>query len=282
MIPRIPRDGNVAYHAGMSHQDGLVDFVDLPLPVAAEAVQGLRLAHITDLHIHGHTRRHRRIATALQQVQPDLIMFTGDYVTRWRPHHTAFEVLDRMCAAVAPRLGMFGVFGNHDPPSLREQLQGLPVTWLSDGVHRFADLPLEVWGADTTSGIGCDGLALAEQVGGGPETEDRPVRLVLCHLPSFLPTASDLGADAMFSGHTHGGQIRLPGARALRNSTSLPLRLTSGLLRLRHTLCCISRGLGEVLLPIRTFCPPHLPVFTLLRGDLPGQYSDHVVNVRRW
>lgn len=292
---QFPRQANRRYHAVMRLTNGIVDYLDLSLPAAPEALEGLRLAHITDLHVHGHTRRHRHIAAALKRLRPDLVVFTGDYVTRWRRHDAALEALDRLCAAVDPPRGMFGVYGNHDPPSLRQQFEQLPITWLNNAVHRFQDLPLEIWGADTQCQLGHDSLALAGQIAqrpdpaGRPLPEDphagrnrRPLRLLLCHLPSFLPTAADLSADVMFAGHTHGGQIRLPGARALRNSTDLPLRLTAGVLRHRNTLCCISRGLGEVLLPLRLFCRPQLPVYTLRRGAMLGRYTDHIINVRSW
>ena len=274
---------------------GFVEYLDLTLPEVPEELLGLRLAHLTDLHIHGHRRRHGRIAAALKQLNPDLVLLTGDYVTRWWRHEVAFEAMGRICAAVDPPRGIFGVFGNHDGQPLRHRLEGLPVTWLNNTVHRFADLPLEIWGSDTRYDHTQDGLALAEQLGpqSTPATGDAPdkaappsprpvVRLLLSHLPSFLPTAADLGADVMFSGHTHGGQIRLPGGRALRNSTDLPLHLTSGLLRHRNTICYVSRGLGEVLLPIRFCCPPQLPVYTIRRGPLPGEYTDQIVNVRPW
>jgi predicted MPP superfamily phosphohydrolase len=273
----------------MQSWEELVDYVDLPLPHASAAVQGLRIAHITDLHIHGHRRRHKQIADALRCTKPDLVMFTGDYVTRWQRHNVASEVLERLCAATDPRLGRFGVFGNHDPPLLRKQFETLPIRWLNDAVYRFDDLPLEIWGADTHETLGQDSVPLAQQIVGqsspeptGAQDATLPVRLLLCHLPAFMPSAADLSADVMMSGHSHGGQIRLPLVGPLRNSSDLPLRLTSGLLRHRNTLCCISRGLGEVVLPVRLFCPPQLPLYTLRRDDLPGAYSDHIVNVRPW
>jgi predicted MPP superfamily phosphohydrolase len=86
----------------------------------------------------------------------------------------------------------------------------------------------------------------------------------------------------MFSGHTHGGQCRLPTGRALINSTDLPLRLTSGLLRHKNTICLVSRGLGEVHMPLRAFCPPQLPVYTLRVGPMHGQFTHRIENVLPW
>jgi hypothetical protein len=105
---------------------------------------------------------------------------------------------------------------------------------------------------------------------------------MLSHYPMYLPTVADMGVDLMFSGHTHGGQWRVPFAGALYNSSDLPMFLSSGILRHRRTLCVVSRGLGETWLPIRFFCPPHMPLYTLHRGPLPGQHTDRLENVQPW
>jgi len=270
-----------AYHLDMSYAGPIVEPVDLCLPGLPPALSGLRIGHVSDLHAYRHRRRYRRIARELAQARPDLIVLTGDHVTRWRPANVAGEVLAGMCDQLDPPMGMFGVHGNHDANELRGELQALPITWLDNASHRFEGLPLEILGADTHFRSGHDSVALAEQLTPGQRTTPT-VRLLLCHIPTFLPTASDLAADIMFAGHTHGGQIRLPGGRALCNSTDLPLDLTSGVLRHRNTLCCVSRGLGEVLLPCRLFCRPQLPIYTLCSGPMPGQYSDDIVNVLPW
>ena len=272
------------YYWAMSPARSILDQVDLALPKLPEALAGLKIAHITDLHAHGPRRRHGKIADLLRQVRPDMIVCTGDYVTRWHHSNNAPQVLAEIRAAVDPPLGVFGVHGNHDLPELRDQLQSLDITWLDNQVHRFQQLPLEIGGADTDYYNGPDSVALAEQLGCDQQVSPRrrSVRLVLCHLPTFLPAAADLGTDIMFAGHTHGGQIRLPGGLALRNSTDMPLGLTAGVLRHRNTVCCTSRGVGEVLLPIRVFCSAQLPVYTLCQGAMPGEYTDHIENVIPW
>jgi hypothetical protein len=113
-------------------------------------------------------------------------------------------------------------------------------------------------------------------------TAPRTLRLMLAHYPGYLPTAADLGVDLVFSGHTHGGQCRIPPNRALHNSSDLPMHLTSGILRHQRTLCVVSRGLGESLLPLRLFCPPHIPVYTIRRGPLAGEATGAMVNLRPW
>jgi predicted MPP superfamily phosphohydrolase len=105
---------------------------------------------------------------------------------------------------------------------------------------------------------------------------------MLSHMPHFLGHAADMGMHAVFAGHTHGGQIRLPTGHALVNSTDLPLHLTSGLLRHRDTLAAVSRGVGVTRFPLRLFCPAHVPIYNLRRGPMPGEASQGIVCVRMW
>lgn len=275
----------------MAFTDPLITPVSLTLPGLPAGLEGLRIVHLSDLHVHRRRGRHRRIAQALEPLEFDLAVFTGDYITFSTHEDTAFEVISEICRAIRVKHGMFGVFGNHDTPNLHRLFQELPVHWLHDAAVQLSDVPLEILGFKMDRWSFPDPVAtLADLPANGidgsahdnHEAQTRPLRILLSHLPTYLPTAADLGVDLMLSGHTHGGQCRLPWRRAIVNSTDLPWRLTSGILRHRNTLCVVSRGLGEVWLPIRLFCPPHIPVYTLRRGALPGQPTEHIENVMPW
>ena len=247
------------------------------------ALEGLRIAHLTDLHITRDRGRHRWIAQDLRALSLDLVLFTGDYMSDPGDEATASRVMERVCGDLRPRLGMFGVFGNHDTPLMRRLLKDLPITWIHNGVETLSAAGIQVLGFDQDCDREADPVLTAWALGKRPQaTGSRPLRLLLCHRPIYLSVASDMGVDLMFSGHTHGGQCRLPTGHALCNSSKLPLRLTSGILRHRDTLCAVSRGLGEVTLPLRLFCPPHLPVYTLRPGPLEGQRTEAMENVRKW
>jgi len=275
------------------HRSRLIQPVNLPLANLPASLDGLRIAHLTDLHITRPRRRLNRIRALLGNLRVDLVVFTGDYITHVDDVDAGVAVMAQLCQSVKPRLAMFGVFGNHDTPELRKRLAKLPVHWLNNQTHRFEDLPLEI------SGFEADTIAMPDSVatlfdfesgnGGAPpgavvsgDPPPRPVRLLLSHFPHYLPVAADLGVDVMIAGHTHGGQMRLPGARAIYNSADLPRHLTSGILRHRDTLGVISRGLGESRFPLRLFCPPHLPIYTLRNGTPPGKYTDHIELLERW
>lgn len=241
----------------------------------------MRIAHVSDTHVRKPRRRHRRIARELERASADLIVLTGDFISYKGDEDIGMTVLEELSPLLRPRLGAFGVFGNHDTAEFRQRCQSLPVRWVG-GRRERVDESLEVVGFETGQSLGFDSVEHLLHDGESTRPESRPLKLVLAHSPVALPSAADLGGDVVFSGHTHGGQCRLPFKRALVNSTDLPLRLTAGVLRHRNTLCLISRGLGEVKLPLRVFCPPQLPIYTLRRGPLPGAFSHGITNTRPW
>lgn len=266
---------------------GLIEPADLSLPNLPPGLEGARIAHVSDLHVRRPRRLHNHMIDQLASLRVDLLVFTGDYMDREIHAQASFEVLRRLCERVRPTIGAFGVLGNHDTSDFRQAAEALPVHWLVNQVHCVADPPMEVFGLDAARHYQPDSVALAlDHAPGDDAASDRRFRLLLSHYPKWIPTASDLGVDLMLAGHTHGGQIRLPTGHALFNSSDLPLRLTSGVLRHRNTLVAISRGLGEAapygLVGVRLFCPPHLPVYTLRRQPLPGLYCDGIEMIQRW
>jgi len=269
---------------------GLLQPADLPISTLPGALDGVRIAHITDLHASRHRRRHDQIIAQLQAVRVDLVFYTGDYMDHTGDEKIACEVLSKIANALRPRWGSFGVFGNHDNTRFRDMVlsQDLPIHWLENRGVMLDQAPIEILGLSALKHQRIDAVRLAiDSPPVGIEQENaastgKRLRLMLCHFPSGIKTAADMGAHAVFVGHTHGGQIcPLPG-RPLYNSTDLPLSCTSGVLRTGNTLAAISRGLGETLMPVRLFCPPHLPVYTLRKAGLPGQATDVPVNVRPW
>lgn len=286
--PASPRD-----HAGMPLAYGLTDPIDLALTHLPHAMDRFRIAHLTDLHILGRTKRMDRLIHQLAKLRLDLGVLTGDYMLRDRPtaQSQALPYLRDLTNAVKPKLGWYGIFGNHDKPELIEQLQQLPINWLSDEAVALHDKPVEIVGLRCTNQqVTPEPLAAANAVANLPtahDERDARLRLVLSHRPDFLPLASDLGADLMLAGHTHGGQMRLPFNFPLYNSSDLPLHLSSGVLRHRDTLAVVSRGLGTTgffgsRLRFRLLCPPHAPVYTLRRNTTPGQFSDDITRISRW
>lgn len=243
-------------------------------PELPRALEGLRVLHVSDPHV----RRSERISpwwgrvlSAVERTPADLMVLTGDYMNHAGDEHAALWMLARLVRAARCRLGVFGVMGNHDTPTFAELAKRVRgVRWLWDEQVDVPGLPLRLigtgWPEDVLSASLSDG-ALA---GAGEERGGR-FRMVLAHRPTALVPSAALGHHLVLAGHTHGGQVRLHAGMAPHTSSDLPPDLASGVLRLGSTLCCVSRGLGEAVVPgLRVNCPAHLPLYTLQRRALAG------------
>ena len=278
----------------------MVEHVRIQLPNLPPALEGLRIAHITDTHFFREQigTRMERVIRELAHTSIDLAFLTGDYMDE--PGHEEFAAkhLATLISAMRPRLGFAGVFGNHDTVKSRAMFRKIAgVHWLENqwlGGEMALPEGLAIAGLGTActhggpkEGVECDGVALAVSREAA-RASTATVRLVLSHKHVHLPLLADMRVDVVFSGHTHGGQCRSPvpwnwrGARALVNSTDWPLHLTSGVMLHRRTLATVSRGMGETTLRVRAFCPMHLVVVELARGARPGGEPRGVVNVRPW
>lgn len=269
-----------------------IEHPDLPV-----GLEGLRILHLSDLHIRRleRTEAHTRLLDALRRADCDLAFFTGDYHDGTGHEHAAAELLSEIIAACPARLGRFGVFGNHDTPLMRRLARDIPgITWLNNqfaepivAIAGQAPLPLRVLGLSYPEDLFQCAIDL-------PAGETLlPVKgrfvLTLAHMPSVMAACAEVGLPLVFAGHTHAGQIRITRRSALHTSSDLPGHLASGVLRLRQTLCCISRGLGDGIWPgLRINCPRQLPLYVLTRGPLSAPLApshakpNHLACVRAW
>ncbi len=234
------------------------------LPKLPTALEGRRLLHIADVHADGHPELVPRLAAKLRELAPvDIVVNTGDYRAHCEGGFNASLSLMKLLSAEV-KTPHFGVLGNHDVieqvPELEAQgmrlllnesvaltgpLEGL---WLAgvDDAHEFRSHDL--------------GRALAAVPG------DACV-LLLSHAPETFREAAERGVSLQLSGHTHGGQIALPGGIPLYLNSRAPRWTAQGLWCYRNLVGYTSRGLGGVP-PLRLNCPPEIVVLTLRRGPV--------------
>jgi uncharacterized protein len=220
-----------------------------------EPLVGVRMGFLTDLH-RSATVPGELIQSAVRLMmheRPDIIVLGGDYVT-YGDRRFVEPVADDLAPLSAPH-GVFGVLGNHDddrdmPAALAER--GIEV--LRDARTRLTirGEALDLLGIRYWTRRIADISRLAR--GAAPAT------VLLAHTPSRLTEAAALGLPLMLSGHTHGGQVVLPGLGpvAARN-----FPIVSGHGRRENTSAFVSRGVGTVYVPIRIACPPEIAVVTL-------------------
>ncbi|QQE12033.1 metallophosphoesterase [Planctomycetota bacterium] len=266
---------------------GLIQPVDVKLPNLPHELDGMRVLHISDLHVRRHGRLFAKLLNQLTSIRHDLTVFTGDYMSRPGDEDASLKVLGKVCDRLKPAYGMYGVFGNHDFSEFRRRSGEVPIRWLKDEGVKVMDQHIDVLGFNVEESVRPDGVkvALDTELECGRRDEER-LRIGLIHYPHQFMLPSDLGVDLMLGGHTHGGQMRMPWGKAMFNSSDLPLEYSSGMIRHRDMMIGISRGIGYADSPIflrwRLFCPPHMPLYTLRRGPMLGKYTDHVEMIQKW
>ncbi len=225
---------------------------------------GFRIVQLSDIHHSPFTSREqiKRAVETANNLQPDIVALTGDYVSKERRYAApCAELLGTLRA----RHGVYAVLGNHDhwtdAALITDLFRAEGITVLVNQGMRFEKKGAAFWlaGVDDTM-VGLEDLPLA--LAGARENE---LKLLLAHNPIILRRAARAGVDLVLSGHTHGGQVRL---RSERTPSGRPRRrLLKGLARQGETQIYITRGLGTVVLPVRFGCPPEVSLLELRCAD---------------
>jgi predicted MPP superfamily phosphohydrolase len=219
---------------------------------------GLRVGFLTDLH-RSNTVTHEMAAGAVQLLMaehPDIIMLGGDYVT-WGggPDRRFVAAAAEALAPLSAPHGVFAALGNHD--DARE----MPAALAARGIEVLKDArtrltikgePLDIAGIQFWTRKIVD----IERVIRGASTN----LVLLAHTPSRLLEAAALAVPLVLSGHTHGGQIVLPGLGAV---AAREFPVIAGTDRRNITTIFVSRGVGTVYVPVRLNCPPEVALLTV-------------------
>jgi predicted MPP superfamily phosphohydrolase len=229
--------------------------VTVPVSGLPPALAGLRIGLMTDIH------RSRWVSSEsvgaavalLLSASPDLIVLGGDYVTWGAPEFVgpSAEDLGRLNA---PH-GVFAILGNHDGDrDMPAALTAKGIAVLKDARTRLTikHEPLELAGIRFWTKRAAD---LARVLRGAAGTV-----VLLAHDPRRLTEAVELNVPLVLSGHTHGGQIVLPGVGAV---AARKFPVVEGLARRNATTIYVSRGVGTVYVPVRINCPPEVSILTL-------------------
>ncbi len=256
--------GHEPVHPPSLPTDPEITHTDIWLRRLPEAFDGLRVVHLTDVHHSLFTPLEtvERAVHLANQLEADVVALTGDYVTL-SPDYVwpAARALGRLRA----RLGVFAVLGNHDfQVDAQEITRALRAERIR--VLRNAHVAVRRRGA-TLWILGVDDLwwAADDLRGALHGVPAREAKILLCHNPIGIRQAAEHGVDFVLSGHTHGGQVRLPIVGSVRGRSRLGERFVEGWNRLDGTQIYVNRGIGKVLVPVRLNCPPEIACLRLRR-----------------
>lgn len=238
----------------------------MPVPRKHAHLDGLSIAFVTDIHIGPHfgAENLRPTIDYLRKVQPDILIFGGDFICE-SPRYidqTVDPVEDMVATA---RYGAWGILGNHDasntPARVQAAMEGAGVRMLVNAAAEVTTNRGSLWlaGVDdallgkpdlraTFAGIPADAAVIA-----------------LWHEPDLAEKVVPFDPIFMLSGHTHGGQVRLPGVSSM-GTPKLGRRFVLGRYDVNGMPLYVSPGIGMYRPPVRFNCPPEVTVITLL-GD---------------
>ncbi len=240
--------------------------VIMPVPRKHAHLDGLTIAFVTDIHIGPHfsAEKLRPVTDYLRKVRPDILIFGGDYISESPRYidHTVSPIEDMVATT---RYGAWGILGNHDvsntPARIETTLERAGVTMLVNAAAEVKTEQGSLWLA------GLDDALL-----GAPDPKatfagipaDAAV-IALWHEPDQAEMVAPFDPIFMLSGHTHGGQVRLPGLEGI-GTPRLGRRFVLGRFDVQGMPLYVSPGIGMYRPPVRFNCPPEVTVITLF-GD---------------
>ena len=233
-----------------------------------KAFDGFRILHLSDLHMDMSQQAMARLLDLLPGLEYELCVLTGDYRAKtFGPFNLSLAGMARLREAL--KGPVYGVLGNYDTIRMVPDLEGMGIRMLLNecvvterGGHR-----IHLAGIDDAHFFRVDNI---EKAADAVPHED--FSILLSHTPEIYRQAAHAGFDLLLSGHTHGGQICLPGGIPITLDAALPRSLGSGAWKYRDMAGYTSVGAGSSVVPVRFNCPPEITLHCL-RSTGKGQTS---------
>ncbi|MGF1639946.1 MAG: metallophosphoesterase [Rhodospirillales bacterium] len=222
---------------------------------------GFTVLQLTDLHVEMNARTIARLCALVDDLAYDLCVITGDFRAK------TFGPFDAMLAGLAPlcatlRGPVYGVLGNHDTILMVPGLEDLGIRMLLNETVVIERERAQIYlgGIDDAHYYRVDNIEKAAS-----SIPDGAFSVLLSHTPEIFRQAAHAGFDLLLAGHTHGGQICLPGGIPVTLDSVLPRRLGAGAWRHHGMAGYTAAGVGACIVPVRFNCPPEITLHRLVR-----------------
>lgn len=229
------------------------------------AFDGFRILHLSDLHTDKNERAMARVAELVRGLDYDLCVLTGDYRGATSgPYEATLKGLEPIRKDL--RGAIYAVLGNHDSILMVPGMEALGICVLLNEAAQIVrgNDRIHVVGIDDAHYFRVDNIEKA--AGDVPPNE---FSILLSHTPEVYRQAAHAGFDAMLSGHTHGGQICLPGSIPITLDSVLPRSMGAGAWTYHEMQGYTSVGAGTSIVPVRINCLPEITLHELRRQQ-PG------------
>ena len=235
------------------------DVVSTRLP---SRFDGFTILHLSDLHVDRNEAAMRRVCELVADLNYDLCVLTGDYRFRtWGPFQAALDGVERVRRHL--KGPVYGVLGNHDSIRMLPALETMGIRMLMNECQVLARDNQRIYlaGVDDAHFYRMDNIEKAALA-----IPDAAFAVLLSHTPEIYRQAAHAQFALMLSGHTHGGQLCLPGSVPIMLEAALPRRMGAGAWQHHGMSGYTSVGAGSSVVPVRLNCPPEITLHRLSCG----------------
>jgi uncharacterized protein len=240
--------------------------------------KGYKIVQLSDLHSKSFRNNHSGLVKKVKKVNPDIIVFTGDLIDSDRYDEKISLTLMGKLVQIAP---VYYVTGNHEWwsgkfNSLEDKLKDTGVQVMRNTVEEIiiGNDKIQIIGIDDPAKVNesyAERAIAEEDITNSIKGLEEGVnfKILLSHRPELFSLYTQYEFDVVFSGHAHGGQVRIPfiGGLVAPNQGLFP-EYSSGMHEVDHTTMIVNRGLGNSIIPLRVFNRPEIVVVTLKRVNI--------------
>ncbi len=229
------------------------------LPGLPACFNGFTLLHISDMHVDMNSGAMHRLIELLHDIDYDICVLTGDY--RGATFGSFKETLDGIAQVRAHlKEPVYGVLGNHDSIQMVPTMEDMGIRMLLNEsvIIERGDEHFHLVGIDDAHYFRVDNIEKAIA-----EVPHHECSVLLSHTPEIYRLAANADFDLILSGHTHGGQICLPGSIPITIDSRLPRNMASGPWVYKNMAGYTSVGVGSSIVPVRFNCPPEITLHYL-------------------
>src|SRR3981189_1310316 len=223
---------------------------------------GYTILHISDMHVDMNEAAMQRVIELVGDMRYDLCVLTGDYRGKtFGPFEAAMEGVAKVRAHL--KQPIYGVLGNHDTIQMVPAMEAMGIRMLVNECEVIARSNHRIFlaGIDDAHFFRVDNIEKAAL-----QIPDSEFSILLSHTPEVYRKAAHANFNLMLSGHTHGGQICLPGSIPIKLEAVLPRRMGAGAWQYHNMSGYTSVGAGSSVVAVRLNCPPEITLHYLRRG----------------
>jgi len=254
------------YQRGLNNAlDYRIENVQILLENLPEQFEGFRILQLTDLHADAFYDNGQKLIHILKELKADLCVITGDFrFLTQDAYDKALERTAQIIRTVNAPYGIFGILGNHDFIEFVPGLESSGIKMLLNEAVPVKKDGAEIWlvGVDDAHLYDCHDIPKAVS-----KVPEKGLNILLSHTPETYAQAAVAGVDYIVCGHTHGGQICLPGGIPIITNAGCPRDFCCGSWKYRKMLGYTSRATGSSGLPVRFNCPPEITIHALGGGE---------------